>query len=185
MNRAIFSHSRLISAISRFAVLALGAFFIAAAATTSTYAQDRSQSLIGHPAPAFALQDFQHKTIRLSQFRGKVVLLNFWASWCAPCQAEMPTFAQWQNQYRGRLQVIGVNMDDQIPKAEAAARKLKVNYPLVVGTAHMAEAFGGIYGLPVTFLIDTHGHIRDEYQGGNHLTQIHAEIERLLSHPAR
>ena len=182
MIRAILSRPRLVSGISRFAVLALGAFFIATAATPSTYAQDHSHNLIGHPAPAFTLQDFQHKTIRLSQYRGKVVLLNFWASWCAPCQAEMPAFAQWQTQYHGRLQVIGVNMDDEMPKAEAAARKLKVNYPLVVGTAHMAEAFGGIYGLPVTFLIDAHGRIRGEYQGGNHVSQIHAEIERLLTH---
>jgi thiol-disulfide isomerase/thioredoxin len=165
------------------ACLALLLLIVAAAAPAR--AQDNPHKLVGHPAPAFALKDFQQKTIHLSQYRGKVILLNFWASWCAPCQAEMPTFAQWQSQYRGKLQVIGVNMDDEMPKAEAVARKLKVNYPLVVGTAHMGEAYGGIYGLPVTFLIDAHGRIRAEYQGGNHVSQIHAEIQNLLAHPAR
>ena len=62
------------------------------------------------------------------------------------------------------------------------ACKLKVNYPLLVGTAHMGQAYGGIYGLPVTFLIDAHGRIRAEYQGGNHVKQIQAEIQSLLSH---
>ncbi|MGC8550748.1 MAG: TlpA family protein disulfide reductase [Acidobacteriaceae bacterium] len=164
--------------------LALGILLLSVAAFTPARAQDGPHKLVGHLAPAFALKNFQQKTIHLSQFRGKVILLNFWASWCAPCQAEMPTFAQWQSQYHGKLQVIGVNMDDEMPKAEAVARKLKVNYPLVVGTAHMGEAYGGIYGLPVTFLIDAHGRIRAEYQGGNHVSQIHSEIQNLLAHPA-
>lgn len=155
---------------------------LVATAVPPAQAQNPSNSLVGHPAPAFALKDFHNKTIHLSQYRGKVVLLNFWASWCAPCQLEMPSFAKWQNQYRGKLQVIGVNMDDEMPKAESVAHKLKVDYPLVVGTAHMGQAYGGIYGLPVTFLIDTHGIIRAQYQGGNHVKQIHAEIQHLLTH---
>ncbi len=164
-------------------VACLALLLLTVTAGAPACAQDTPHKLVGHPAPAFALKDFQHKTIHLSQFRGKVILLNFWASWCAPCQAEMPTFAKWQSQYHSKLQVIGVNMDDEMPKAEAVARKLKVNYPLVVGTAHMGEAYGGIYGLPVTFLIDAHGRIRAEYQGGNHVSQIHAEIQKLLAHP--
>lgn len=95
----------------------------------------------------------------------------------------MPTFAQWQSQYHGRLQVIGVNMDDELPKAEAVARKLKVNYPLVTGTDPMGNAYGGIDGLPVTFVIDAHGRIRAEYKGGNHVHEIQAEIAHLLAHP--
>lgn len=168
--------------ISGLSILVLGALLLAGAAVRPARAQDAPRSLVGHPAPAIALKDFQHKTIHLSQYHGKVVLLNFWASWCAPCQAEMPTFAKWQNQYHGKLQVIGVNMDDELPKAQAVARKLKVNYPLVIGTAKMGEAYGGIYGLPVTFVIDAHGRIRGQYEGGNHVSQIHAEIQHLLPH---
>lgn len=165
--------------------VALGAFLLAAGAVPAAHAQNAPHNMTGHLAPAFALKDFQNHIVHLSQYRGKVVLLNFWASWCAPCQAEMPTFVQWQNQYHGKLQVIGVNMDDETPKAEAVARKLKINYPLVVGTAKLGNTYGGIYGLPVSVVIDAHGRIRGEYQGGNHVTEIHAEIEHLLAHTAR
>ena len=130
----------------------------------------------------FRLDNLSGNTVSLNSFRGHVVLLNFWASWCAPCQEEMPSFVKWQSQYHGKLQVIGVTMDDATPKAQATAKKLKVNYPIVAGTAPMARSYGGIYGLPVTFLIDAQGRIRAEYQGGNHLSQIHAEIQRLLTH---
>lgn len=171
----------------RFSISVCLLLFVALPVTVVPFAhaQDQPHSMMGRVAPAFMLKDFQQQTVRLSQYRGKVVLLNFWASWCAPCQAEMPAFAQWQNEYHGKLQVIGVNMDDQLPKAEAVARKLKINYPLVTGTAHMASQYGGIYGLPVSFVIDAHGRIRAEYQGGNHVSEIHAEIARLLAHPVR
>ena len=148
-------------------------------------AQDGPHNLVGHRAPAFLLQDFQHKPVRLAQYRGKVVLLNFWASWCGPCEEEMPAFAQWQSDFHGRLQVLGVNMDDDLAKANAAAGKLKVTYPLLVGGAHIGNAYGGIYGLPVSFVIDQRGVIRAEYQGGNHVQEIHAEIARLLAHAGR
>lgn len=184
MNRSAFRRSQGVSPLAAVVSIAFCFLLLLGAAASPAHAQDQSRKLIGRPAPAFALQDFHHKTLHLAQFRGKVVLLNFWASWCAPCQAEMPTFAQWQKQYRGKLQVIGVNMDDEMPKAQAVANKLKVNYPLVIGTAHMGEAYGGIYGLPVTFLIDEHGRIQAEYQGGNHVSQIRAKIERLLAHSA-
>jgi cytochrome c biogenesis protein CcmG/thiol:disulfide interchange protein DsbE len=148
-------------------------------------AQDQSHTLVGHRAPALALKDFQQRTMRLAQYRGKVVLLNFWASWCAPCEQEMPAFAQWQTEFHGRLQVLGVNMDDDRGKATAAAGKLKVNYPLLVGSAHIGDAYGGIYGLPVSFVIDQRGVVRAEYQGGNHVQAIHAEIARLLADSGR
>lgn len=182
VNRPLHPRTRGVFPLAKLAAICVGALFLLTCSALNPAQAQQSKKLIGHPAPPFALQDFHHKTIHLAQYRGRVVLLNFWASWCAPCQAEMPTFAQWQTQYRGRLQVIGVNMDDEMPKAQAVAAKLKVNYPLVIGTAHMGEAFGGIYGLPVTFLIDAHGRIRAEYQGGNHVKQIHAEIETLLAH---
>lgn len=184
MIRSLFPSSKSITPLANFAAIAFGCLLLLCVAASPAHAQDQSLKMIGRRAPAFALPDFHHETIHLAQFRGKVVLLNFWASWCAPCQAEMPTFAQWQKQYRGKLQVIGVNMDDEMPKAQAVANKLKVNYPLVIGTAHMGEAYGGIYGLPVTFLIDGHGRIRAEYQGGNHVEQIHTEIEHLLAYSA-
>jgi len=155
---------------------------LAMAGSMPAHAQDKPHRLIGKQAPAFALKDFQHKTVRLAQYRGKVVLLNFWASWCAPCQEEMPAFARWQSEFHGRLQVLGVNMDDDLSKAKAAAGKLKVNYPLLVGSAHIGGMYGGIYGLPVSFVIDARGIVRAEYQGGNHVKELHAGIAHLLAH---
>ncbi len=164
------------------AVAVLCGLALAMAGAATVRAQSRPHSLVGHRAPAFALKNFQQKTVRLSQYRGKVVLLNFWASWCAPCLAEMPTFVKWQHEYHGKLQVLGVNMDDKRPKAEAAVKKLKVDYPVLVGSAHIGEKFGGVYGLPESFVIDAHGVVRAQFQGGNHVKQIHAEIEHLLAH---
>lgn len=147
-------------------------------------ARTKQSGLVGRQAPNFQLKDFENKTVRLSEYRGKVVLLNFWASWCAPCQAEMPVFAKWQKQYAGKLQVLGISMDDDLSHAKSAARKLKVNYPVLAGSEQVGEAYGGIYGLPETFLIDSHGKVRAAFQGGNHLAAIHAEIKRLMSNPA-
>jgi len=161
--------------------VALGAWMLAAGAASPAQSQDTGRSVVGRAAPAFALKDFGGRVVRLSQYRGKVVLLNFWASWCGPCQLEIPAFEKWQTQYGGRLQVVGVSMDDNAAKATAAARKLKVNYPVVMGSAELGNRYGGIYGLPASFVIDAEGHVRAEYQGGEHVKEIQAEIERLLA----
>jgi thiol-disulfide isomerase/thioredoxin len=98
--------------------------------------------------------------LRLSDYQGKVVLLNFWASWCPPCREEIPRFAQWQKQYGGQgLQVIGIAMDDDPVAAEEAMRSLGINYPVVVGSAEIAEHFGGIFGLPFNFVLGRNGEI--------------------------
>lgn len=166
---------RLLPAICLPLLLAVGGASRAAAGSTS-------HSLVNRPAPAFTLKDFEGQTIQLSQYRGKVILLNFWASWCGPCQVEMPEFAKWQSSFGGRLEVLGISMDDNIAQAKAAARRLHVNYPLLAGNQEVGEAYGGIFGLPETFLIDPNGKIRAVYQGGNHLEEIHARIERLIPH---
>lgn len=153
---------------------------LAVGGASPAVAKSASRSLVNRVAPAFTLKDLDGRTIRLSQYRGKVVLLNFWASWCAPCQAEMPEFARWQTRFGGKLQVLGISMDDNLAQARAAARRLKINYPLLAATQEAGEAYGGIYGLPETFLIDQQGKIRAEFQGGNHLKEIQAAIKSLV-----
>lgn len=133
------------------------------------------------PAPNFTRTSLKHEKIELSRFRGKVVLLNFWASWCGPCQIEMPEFVKWQQEYGGRgLQIIGVSMDSSPKSAAAAAAKLKVNYPVVMGDVRLATAYHGILGLPVTFLIDREGNIRGRYEGVQ-IKRLKADLLRLLS----
>ena len=135
---------------------------------------------VGHSAPNFSRPDLSHRKIVLSSYRGKVVLLNFWATWCEPCLTEMPTFVEWQKQYGSRnFQVIGISMDDAAPEVTATVSRLKLNYPVLMGDEYLGADYGGVLGLPVTFLIDRDGKIRARYQGAS-LTRIKDDIQNLL-----
>ncbi len=140
--------------------------------------------LLNSKAPLFARADLQGRMIRLADFRGRVVLLNFWATWCAPCQVEMPRFSAWQTTYGpDGLQVVGVSMDDEAAPVRSLAKKRKVDYPIVMGDEKLGLLYGGILGLPVTYLIDKEGIVRARFQGETNLEQIEAEILRLLKTP--
>ena len=142
------------------------------------------QPLLHQQAPSFIRADLNGKTVDLNAYRGKVVLLNFWASWCAPCLLEMPRFADWQRQYaQAGLQTLGVSMDDEPESARSLTRKLQVNYPVLMGDEHLGMLYGGILGLPVTFLIDRRGVIRGRFQGEPDLSAIEVQIKDLLAKP--
>jgi cytochrome c biogenesis protein CcmG, thiol:disulfide interchange protein DsbE len=135
---------------------------------------------VGQSAPNFSRVDLTHRKIVLSSYRGKIVLLNFWATWCEPCLREMPTFVEWQKQYGSRnFQVIGISMDDADPDVIATVSRLKLNYPVLMGDEYLGADYGGVLGLPVTFLIDRGGKIQARYQG-MFLTRIHSDIQNLL-----
>jgi cytochrome c biogenesis protein CcmG, thiol:disulfide interchange protein DsbE len=135
---------------------------------------------VGRSAPNFSRPDLTHRKIVLSSYRGKVVLLNFWATWCEPCLTEMPTFVEWQKQYgSGNFQVIGISMDDAAPEVIATVSRLKLNYPVLMGDEYLGDAYGGVLGLPVTFLIDRDGKIQARYQVAS-LTRINSDIQSLL-----
>ena len=142
--------------------------------------QAQTGASVGHAAPNFSRRGLDHRKIVLSSYRGKVVLLNFWATWCEPCLTEMPTFVEWQKQYGSEnFQVIGISMDDATPDVIATVSRLKLNYPVVMGDEYLGAAYGGVLGLPVTFLIDRDGKIQARYQGAS-LTQINSDIQKLL-----
>lgn len=151
------------------------------AASPAIAAQSVPSVLTHHPAPNFSRQDLQSKkTIRLVAFRGKVVLLNFWATWCGPCLTEMPAFNEWQKQYgSGNFQVIGVSMDDAPANVVSTVAKLKLNYPVLMGDEHLGAAYGGILGLPVTFLIDRRGRVQARYEDAD-IASIQRNVQRLL-----
>lgn len=134
-------------------------------------------------APDFSRTDLDHREIRLESYRGKVVLLNFWATWCEPCIAEIPEFAQWQRKYAGRLQVLGVSMDDDAAPVRTAYRKYGLNYPVVMGDEKLGELYGRVLGLPMTFLIDPDGRIRYQHEGATDLGVMEKEIRDLLPRP--
>jgi cytochrome c biogenesis protein CcmG, thiol:disulfide interchange protein DsbE len=138
-------------------------------------------SLLHKPAPQFVRTDLNGQRIDLSSYRGRVVLLTFWATWCAPCQIEMPRFVEWQTRYGpAGLQVIGISMDDDSGPVMALTRKRHVNYPIIMGDERLGAAFGGILGLPVTFLIDREGKIAARLKGETNLAVMRGEMERLL-----
>jgi thiol-disulfide isomerase/thioredoxin len=118
-------------------------------------------------APALTLKDLRGRTVRLSDYRGKVVLLNFWATWCPPCRAEMPALIKWQQQYRGKgLQVIGITYPPtERPEVRRFIRSIKVNYPVLLGATKTKTLFDSGETLPITVVIDREGNIRERIEG--------------------
>lgn len=133
------------------------------------------------PAPAWNLQDINGKQVKLSDFKGKVVILDFWATWCPPCRAEIPGFVELQKEYGSKgLVVVGVSLDDN-PEVVASFAKAKgINYPIVMGTQEVAQAYGGIEAIPTTFVIDTNGNVVAQHQGYTDKAEFEAEITGLL-----
>jgi cytochrome c biogenesis protein CcmG/thiol:disulfide interchange protein DsbE len=134
-------------------------------------------------APDLSRNDLAGNPVHLIDYRGRVVLLNFWATWCGPCREEMPRFSQWERNYGAKgLRVIGISMDDDAESARAFLKQHPVSYPIVVGDAKLGESFGGVLGLPTTYLIDPRGRIVARYQGESNLKKMEAEIQTQLSH---
>lgn len=132
-------------------------------------------------APDFTRNDLSGRPLRLDQFRGRVVLLNFWATWCGPCIEEIPVFSRWQRQYGDAgLQVIGISMDDDEAAVKRFLAKHGVPYPILMGDAKLGESFGGVYGLPQSFLIDAHGRIVFRSVGELNLEALRLQIEGLI-----
>jgi cytochrome c biogenesis protein CcmG/thiol:disulfide interchange protein DsbE len=132
-------------------------------------------------APDFLRMDLAGHPVRLSSYRGKLVLLSFWATWCEPCRAEAPRFSGWQQKYGSSgLQVLGISMDDDPAPVADFVRQLHLAYPIVMGDAQLAELFGGVLGLPLAFLIDPTGRIVARYRGEPDLNRVEAQIKASL-----
>jgi thiol-disulfide isomerase/thioredoxin len=133
-------------------------------------------------APTLVLKDLRQRTVRLSDYKGKVVLLNFWATWCPPCRAEMPDLIKMQREYRSRgLQVIGITYEHEgIEEVRQFVRKLKVNYPIALGTKEIKALFDETETLPLTIVIDRQGDIREHIEGILLPAEFEQKIKPLL-----
>ena len=131
-------------------------------------------------APDFVLPDASGSPVRLSDYRGKVVLLNFWATWCDPCQREIPWFIEFQRSYRDFI-VLGVALDDDGWRSvQPFAAKMQMNYRLLIGSAELARLYGGLHAVPTTFVIDRSGRIAAFHIGLVPKTEYQAEIRSAL-----
>ena len=140
--------------------------------STETVASDDATAtlaLLKEPidVPGFTVTDLDGKTLSFADLRGKVVLVNFWATWCPPCRAEIPDLVALQDKYRDKLVVIGISEDEDATPAQVKAFGVerKVNYPIVMKTPELAKIFKGVSALPTTFVIDPEGKIRQRHVG--------------------
>ena len=121
------------------------------------------------------------QTFDLSAYRGKVVLLDFWATWCDPCREEIPHFVELQDKYRDQgLQIVGISMDDGPEPVRDFYQRFHMNYPVAMGNAKIGELYGGVLGLPIAFLIDRDGRIEAKHIGATDRSVFEREIQALL-----
>ncbi len=171
---------RLLNLITTVAVAAVIALALAGCSSNSR-APKVKPSAERREAPDFSLKDENGRTVRLSDYRGKVVLLNFWATWCGPCKIEIPWFVDFERRLKDQgFAVIGVSMDEDGWQAvKPFLTEVGVNYRVLLGNDDVAKQFGGIDSLPTTFMIDREGRIAATHIGlvsksryENDLTQL-------------
>ncbi len=133
-------------------------------------------------AADFALEDANGQTLKLSDLRGKVVLLNFWATWCGPCKIEIPWFVEMEREFKDQgFAVLGVSMDEDGWKAvKPFMQDMKVNYRMVLGTEEMAQLYGGVQALPTSFILDRNGKVASVHMGIVSRKVFEEEIRALL-----
>jgi thiol-disulfide isomerase/thioredoxin len=135
------------------------------------------------PAPDFKLTALDGKPLTLAALQGKVVLLNFWATWCGPCRAEIPDLVALQERYNGRLQILGLNVDDEEADIKQYVQETGINYPVAMTSNDVRIQFGGIPALPTSFILDTEGRVVQKHVGLWSPAVYETEIRALLGMP--
>lgn len=137
------------------------------------------------PLGDFSATTVDGQALRSANLRGKVVLVNFWATWCPPCVTEVPDLVRLQAKYDGKLIVLGISEDHgQVDIVKTFAEAKKVNYPLVMNTPALSALFPGLIGLPTTYVIDQQGRIVQKHVGQLNMPNTEAEVQALLSEAA-
>jgi cytochrome c biogenesis protein CcmG/thiol:disulfide interchange protein DsbE len=129
----------------------------------------------------FVLKNEHNVPVKMADYKGKVVLLNFWATWCAPCKVEIPAFVELYDQYKGKgLVIVGVSVDDSPEQLQAFMKEYRMNYPVLQMTPDVESAFGPFYGYPTSFFIARDGSICLKHLGPATKEQFEAQIKALL-----
>ena len=144
----------------------------------------QGDALRGKPAPGFTLTDVDGNKVSLAQFKGHPVVVNFWATWCGPCQLEMPWFEAINTKYKPQgLVILGLSQDEGTAKEKiaAAARKLGVSYAILLPDESVAKAYGGVDYLPETFYVDAKGRVVEQTAGAATQDQIEADVQKTIA----
>jgi len=155
----------------------------ATSGTSGSPGEPEDAAAAGKPARLdFKLKDMNGVDVKLDSFKGKVILINFWATWCGPCKAEIPSLVELQEKYADDLVVLGFSVDDTPEKMKPYSEEYKVNYPLLVGNGRedVQNAFGPLLGIPVSVIIDREGIIAKKHTGIATKEQFEREIKALL-----
>jgi len=163
-----------------FASVALGIGLAAACLVSPTVASaDITTAKSRKVAPTFTLKDAKGAPVSLTDYKGKVVLLNFWATWCHGCQLEIPWFVEYQKKHKDGLTVLGVSMDDDWKPVKSWIDEKKVNYPIVLGNQDFAKLYA-LGPMPMSVLIDRDGKIADSHSGVVDRDSFEKEVRLLL-----
>ena len=170
--------------------LALGLLWMASSPPGETDAPPPSSieeaeeaAFVGKPARLdFTLKDMHGADVRLSSFKGKVILINFWATWCGPCKAEIPSLVELQEQYRGDLVILGLSTTDTPDQIRPYADEYKMNYPVLIAKdrEEVQDAYGPMWGIPMSIIVDREGKIAKRHAGIGTKEQFEREIKALL-----
>jgi peroxiredoxin len=171
------------------AAAAVGALVYATVPMIPTSSADAEGPALACPAGAkkanldFTVSDMNGEKVALSSFKGKVIVLDFWATWCPPCKAEIPGFVELQQAYGEKgLQIVGVSVDDTADKLKPFAAEFKMNYPVLVGVDRddLQDAYGPMWGIPTTFVIARDGRICRKNSGLVGKQKYETDIKGLL-----
>ncbi len=166
-------------------------FFVVAAMAVGIYAAMR-RSARNHvaavsglrAAPDLSVIDLNGDALHTSNYKGKVLLINFWAAWCTPCAEEVPQFIAMQKKYHDQgLQVIGISVEDDARELRDFYRKYQMNYPVVPSNLKIVDGFGGVLGLPTTFVIGRDNLIHGKHNGATDFSALEQEVVALLHAP--
>ena len=137
---------------------------------------------VAKPAPNFSLKTADGKVVELKQLAGKVVVVNFWATWCGPCRAEIPGMLEVYGKYRAKgLEIVGVSLDQQgFSVVTPFVQRMKIDYPVVVGDGSLVAAYGNFQAIPTTFIVDRKGNIVGEHTGSMTKDQFEKIVKPLL-----
>ncbi len=147
---------------------------------TPTRKPNKSTDFKSYPAPLFTLKTLDGKKVTLEDFKGKVIILDFWATWCPPCIAEIPHFIELQKKYgKEGVQFLGISLDQDPKAVQDFYKKNKMNYPVMMGDAKIAKLYGGVQAIPTTFFIDRNLQVVDKIVGFRPPEVFEEKISRL------